>query len=134
MHKNTRPGQRLAQAHGPPPDVRSGDGPSDHSDGMPVTSDTRIFRHSAAWSFAAGVFGFVAVVWALGGAIANGPKRGIAILLVIAAVLGVAGTAYGGWLAWRRRSVVGSLLAGVGVAMSIIALALAIALALVVRW
>jgi hypothetical protein len=101
---------------------------------MSVTSDTRIFRHSAAWSFAAGVFGFVAVVWALGGAIANAPKLDIAILLVIAVVLGVGGIAYGGWLAWRRSSLVGSLLAGIGVAMSIIALVLAIALALVVRW
>jgi hypothetical protein len=100
----------------------------------PEDSPPPIFRHSAAWSFAAGAFGVVGVVYAFGAAIADARKLAMVVPLVIAAPLAVTGIAYGAWLAWRLSSLGASLLAGIGVAMSVIALALAIALALVVRW
>ena len=98
-------------------------------------SQARIFRHSAAWSVAAGGLSTAAVANGLLAAVADAPKRTVATVLILAAVLAVVGAMYGGWLAWRRRaSVVSSAMVGLAVILNIVALVLAVALAVVVQW
>ena len=95
-----------------------------------------VFRHSIAWSLAAGAFAFTLVFYAWGTAYVGGHSHlGIASLLTSAAILGLGGAAYAGFLLSRRpRRPTSLALAPLAVLINIFSLALDIAAAVALRW